>query len=180
MSRFIVGKKYPFLRHKVWMRDLSSERKTICNSLYPFESDTISTQMVYLTCIEEHDVPNEYGDKVSKGYSFILEGFAPHFTNQYPQALYSQTSTEADWVVSAMFDQNGETQIDEYISAHYALNQIERAGKNGAELPDYLRKIKATILASLKDNGCALKETDLSLKASEVLGYKCWKNSPAA
>ncbi|EOX3117501.1 hypothetical protein GOP96_06670 [Vibrio cholerae] len=180
MSRFIVGKKYPFLRHKVWVRDLSSERKSISNSLYPFENDTISTQIEYLTCIEEHEVPNEYGEGVSKGYSFILEGFEAHFTNQYPFAHYSQMSTEADWVVSAIFEKNGETQIDEYISAHYALNQIERAGKNGAELPDYLRIIKDTILASLKDNGCTLKETDLSLKASEALGYKCWKNSPAA
>ncbi|EGQ8013335.1 hypothetical protein QXB71_003639 [Vibrio cholerae] len=180
MSRFIVGKKYPFLRHKVWVRDLSSERKSISNSLYPFENDTISTQIEYLTCIEEHEVPNEYGEGVSKGYSFILEGFEAHFTNQYPFAQYSQMSTEADWVVSAIFEKNGETQIDEYISAHYALNQIERAGKNGAELPDYLRIIKDTILASLKDNGCTLKETDLSLKASEALGYKCWKNSPAA
>ncbi|OXX45122.1 hypothetical protein B9J93_11855 [Vibrio sp. V17_P4S1T151] len=180
MSRFQVGQKHPFVRHTVWLRDLKGNRTRTSHSLTPHGEDTESTEIVYLTCISEHDVPHEYDEsQLAKGYIFKKDDCEHDFHNQYPTASYGQVSTFGDWVASAFYETESGYEEQEYFSVSEALNSIERFGKNGEALPEYLSKIKSIMLKSLEENGFKLEETDFSKRHSQAIGYKNWKIVPA-
>ncbi|EQM48497.1 hypothetical protein D051_0828 [Vibrio parahaemolyticus VPCR-2010] len=121
----------------------------------------ISTEFVVLTCKEEHEVPIDYSDSKTEGYTFTDEGENVIFNNQYPSASYGQLSTAGDYIVKALVrDDSGEPSLLKYVLAESVLNDISMFGALHG-LTEKFEQVVNEIKQAVDVNGFKLEDDEL-------------------
>ncbi|MCX8795898.1 hypothetical protein [Vibrio parahaemolyticus] len=162
MSRFEPGKKYLFMRHQFVSLDKNGKPNGTLFYTSMLDQPLISTEFVVLTCKEEHEVPIDYSNTKSTGYTFSNEEENVIFNNQYPSASYGQLSTAGDYIVKALVtDDSGERSLLKYVLAENVLNDISMfAAPHG--LTETLEQVVNEIKQAVDVNGFKFEEDELS------------------
>ncbi len=157
--RYEVGTPYPFLRI-----DFKPSEARFSMLYLPWTDTLNAILLINLDCVEHHRVPGEWDDEIQyDGFIFartLEDGTVERWVNQYPKAAYSQTSTEADWVVTQK-EFIPDTDLGDYTAAHVVLERILRgvrdfspgSGCENEECKTALEKHFQELVETLNDAG---------------------------